>query len=347
MLPGSTLSNVPASIFNDHKAMQMGHSQSPIDLEFTRLINEADKHVSDATAQGLAFGLDVLGDIVLPPSAAAQVDRAQMRALGALYLAADLEPARIIASVELLARLAATGAISLDLGSSAELLHKFWKKRNERLDAMERIAFFGRLFGSSYGVAPADGLPNKEFEKLMLELCEALYRLDELSSDRVYGGIAQQSRLRVTARNLISNLIMAGGGVTAFFATEILRVLKEALAILTHKQLRGIFMARDIWGVITAINRLAGIKMSEPRSFVRRGRAGMNAIVWLADASTALGEHGKPLVRLDHPVVSAAVEWLQASLTISEDQDDSSNTASPSQSDLFPNQASQWANIGG
>lgn len=326
--------------------MSFEHSQPLLDAKFTHLINEADKHVIEATAEGLAFGLDVLGNIDLPPITESQVDRAQMRSLGALYLAADLEPARIIASVELLAKLAATGSIHLDLGNSAELLHNFWRKRHERLDTMERVTFFGRIFGSSYGVAPADGSPNNDFERLMLDLCEALYRLDELSSNPVYGGIAQQSRLRAVTRHLISNLILASGGVTAFVATEILQALKDALAILTHERLRGVLMARDIWGVIAAINRLAGINTAEPRNFVRRGRAGMNVIVWLAEASTSIGQHGKPLVRLDHPVIPAAVDWLQASLVISEYQDRPPSSLLPSQPNSSPNQASQWTTIG-
>src|SRR5512139_1573455 len=60
-----------------------------------------------ATAQGLAFALDELGDIALPEPAAARIDRAQLRALASLYLAADLEPAGIIAAVESLAGLSA------------------------------------------------------------------------------------------------------------------------------------------------------------------------------------------------------------------------------------------------
>jgi len=312
------------------------------DADLASLVGEADRHAVSVLTGAYVFGLDVLGDIVLPPGAEARVDRDQMRALGALYLAADLESARVIASVETLAGLAVTGAIHMDFGAAAPLLHKFWRQRNERIDATERTAFFGRLFGASYGPAPADGFSNMDFEPLMLELCEALYRLDELSSNPVHGGIAQQSRLRAAARNIISNLVMAGGGVTAFLAAEILALIKEALAILTHEHLRGIFMARDVWGVVAAINRLARVHIDDPRGFVRRGRAGMNVIVWLGDAADALGQHGRPLVRLDHPVVPAAIDWLQTSLSISERQG-RTNVTPPG---FEPMQASQWADIG-
>jgi hypothetical protein len=314
------------------------------DAEIARLVAEASGHAAAAFASPFAVGLDVLGDITLPPGAETEVDRTQMRALGALYLAADMEPAGIIASVETLAALAATGAIRVDLGPAAPILHEFWRGRNERIDSAERLAFFGRLFGASYGPAPADGVTNTEFEPLMLEHCEALYRMDERSADPIYGGIAQQTRVRAAARNLLSNLVTAGGGITAFLAAEIMRTLKDALAILTHPHLRGVFMARDIWGVVAAVNRLARVRGGDPRAFVRRGRAGMTIIVWLADAAEALRQYGKPLVRLDHPVIPAAVDWLQSSLTISERQ---ARAAAPTQRPgLSPGGASQWDDLG-
>ena len=55
----------------------------------------------------------------------------------------------------------------------------------------------------------------------MLELCEALYKLDEIPTGDPYGGSAQQARVRSAARNLTENLGDAGGGITAFMAGEI------------------------------------------------------------------------------------------------------------------------------
>ncbi|MCP4289820.1 MAG: hypothetical protein GY792_36275 [Gammaproteobacteria bacterium] len=319
------------------------------DKELDKLVREADGHSAASLASGYTFGLNVLGDIVLPPGAEAHVDRAQMRALGALYLAADLEPAGLIASAEKLAALVASGAINVDLGATASLLHKFWRNRHNRIDKTERVAFFGSLFGATYGPGQADGYVNAEFEPLMLELCEALYRLNEMSSDQIHGGIAQQSRLRGAVSNLISNLVLVGGGVTAFLATEIIRLLKEALVILKHPHLRGIFMARDIWGVVAGINRLARMRTADSRVFVRRGRAGMTVIVWLADAAEVLMRQNGPIVRLDHQVIPAAVDWLQTSLVISERQGQSAAyppDQSPGSSDHSPLHAGQWADIG-
>lgn len=339
----------PPRLLGDPNIPATAQQQPNSDAELIRLVGEADGHTASTLANGYSLGLDVLGDIVLPPEAEANVDRAQMRALGALYLAADLEPARLIASAESLSALAASNSINVDLGAVGPLVHDFWRKRNDRITSMERLAFFGGLFGASYGSGPAEGYVNSQFEPIMLELCEALYRLDELASDPIHGGIGQQMRLRASARNLISNLVTAGGGITAFFAIEIIRLLKDALGILKHPHLRGIFMARDIWGVVAGINRLTRLRTADPRNFVRRGRAGMSVIVWLAEIAEQLLHQSGPLIRLDHPVIPAAVDWLQASLVISEHQGQTESVLAnqeSSQSTYAPGITGQWADIG-
>ncbi|MEM9638572.1 MAG: hypothetical protein AAGA94_13065 [Pseudomonadota bacterium] len=325
----------------------------PSEAMLDRLLEDGSRHAAAAQASVFAVGLDMLGDIELPPSAATQVDRAQMRALGALYLAADLEPAGIISSAEMLSSLASSGALGIDLGPVAGPLHTFWRKRHQRPDPAERGAFYARLFGVSYGPSPADGISNQAFEGLMLELCEAIYRLDEQRarySDDVPS--ANTARIRSAARGMLGNLSRAGGGITPFLATELMAALKEALAILKHPHLRGLFAARDVWDVIAGVRRRARITGADPRMFVDRGRAGMTVIVWLADAAERLRQYGQPIVSRGDPVIPAAVEWLQASLTISEQHVKTAPPTSspPGQGGLWgPGSASpvsDWADLG-
>lgn len=313
----------------------------PSEAELARLIAEGDRHAGDALSSVFAIGLDMIGDIELPPSAAVQVDRAQMRALGALYLAADLEPAGIISSVETLATLSATGAINVDLGPVAEPLHTFWRARNERPGPTERAAFYGRLFGSSFGSVGADGIANREFETLMLELCEAMYRMDERQMVSSHLDTASNARIRSAARRLLGNLVRAGGGVTPFLAAELMTALKQALAILKHMHLRQVFAARDIWDVVTAIQRQARIRSGDPRVFVERGRAGMTIIVWLAEAAQKLRQYGQPLIAPQDPIILSAVNWLQASLTVSEWQAQAAHPPAPPAAD-----GGLWGNSG-
>ena len=279
-------------------------------------------------AQAFAVGLDELGSIDLPPVLHGEVDKAQLRAIASLYLAADLEAAGVIPAVETLAGLS-RGGINVDLGGAAPLVAAFWRTRGERATADERGQAFDRLFGGG-------------FEDAMLDLCEALYKLDELATNTTYGGIAQQTRVRSTAVRLAEALGDAGGGITVFLAQEIMASLKESLAILGNADLRGAFGARDVWGTIAGIDRLTRTRRPDPRLYVRRGRAGVTVLAWLADATPHLENAAQLLVALDHPVIPAAIDWMEAALAIGETGDAPLATAAPS-ADRRP----RWAALAG
>src|SRR5262249_37680051 len=157
-----------------------------------------------------------------------------------------------------------------------------------------------RLFGAGAG-----------FDEAMLELCEALYKLDEGATNARYGGIAQQARVRSAAERLAGQLMAAGGRITVLLAQEILQGLRGARAIPGQPGRRGAFGARDVWAVVAAIDRLARTPHGDPRLHVRRGKAGMTVLAWLADAATHLEDPATALVGLDHPVIGAAIDWMQ------------------------------------
>jgi len=314
----------------------------PTDADINRALDQAG--VLSGRAMSLAVALDELIGIDLPPGADSHIDQAQMRAIASLYLAADLEGAGVLPAVETLAGLARTGAVPVDLGPATPLLQAFWKNRNDRASPAERAAFFARLFGGQTGPAPT-GPVNAEFEDRMVDMCEALYKMDEQAVNPTYGGTAQQARVRAAAQALASNLVHAGGGVTAFLAQEVLQALRDALAILAVPQLRAAFHAIDAWGAIGGIDRLAGIQAADPGRYARRGKAGMTVLSWLADAGELLDQPAQPLVGLDHPVIGAAVDWLQASLSIGEATSPSPPT--PTYGPVpTPASGSPWAAIG-
>lgn len=301
----------------------------------------SERLVGEATAEGLAFALDQLGDIDIPEPAMARIDKAQLRALATLYLASDLEPAGIIPAVETLAGLSSSGASSLDLGGAQPLVVSWWQHRNDRVSAPERNAFFSRLFGTSAGPVAADANRNVSFEDRMLELCEALYKLDELSAGNSFGGTAQQARCRAAARAVVQNLGEASGGITAFMAAEIVTMLKEAFAIVGHRDLRGAFGARDIWGVVGGIGRIARQRFRPASPYIRRGKAGMTVIAWLAEVADLLGGMGGRIVAIGHPVVGAAIDWLEATLDIGE-----AAAAEPQPAAAPAAAASPWSALG-
>lgn len=287
------------------------------DSALAAAIRSSERLVAHATAPGLAFALDELGDIAIPDPVAARIDKAQLRALASLYLAADLERAGIIPAVEALAGLSASGAASLDLGGAEPLVANWWRHRAEKLAANERAAFFARLFGAIYGPTAADANSNVQFEERMLQLCEALFKLDETPSADGHGTFEHQARVRSAARSLAQNLGAACTGVTAFMASEVVAMLKDAFAILSHADLRHFFGVRDLWGVVAGISQLSHRQPGQPAAYVRRGKAGVTVIAWLADVTDVLGT-ASPLVTIDNPVVTAAAEWMEATLGLGE-----------------------------
>jgi hypothetical protein len=279
--------------------------------------------IETAQLRGQALALDVLGDINLPDAMPATADdQALIRAVAPLYLAAQLEEAALVPAVETLSALAVSGGLPVDLGPAASLIEGFWRQRNERFHENERRAFFARLFGADHPDALDAGQSGRQalntaFEELMINLCESLYKLDEQTLGGKYASPHAQVRVLTAARNLAENLLNKGGGMTAFAAKEILDVIQTAVQILQQPGVQHAFGARSLWTAVRAVaSRYLHIN-PDTSSYVTRGKSGLILLSWLADSLPHLNDN-QPLVTLDHPVIGAATEWLQASLTIRE-----------------------------
>jgi len=258
-----------------------------------------------------------------------------------------------VPAVETLAGLASTGALTADLGGATPLVAHWWQHRSQRPNAAERDAFFARLFGTSDGPVAAEAPRNLQFEDRMLELCESLYKLDDPGSGATgpTGGTIGQARARNAAKAVVENLGNASGGITAFLAGEIVAMLKDAFAIAGHADLRHAFAARDLWGVVTAVGRIAHASFRPAAPYVRRGKAGMIVIAWLADVADRLaGPPAGAIVSVGDPVVGAAIEWLEATLDIGESNAPEAPqpaAAAPAARAAPAAPASPWSALGG
>jgi hypothetical protein len=303
------------------------------DKDLFLMLRRADQLVSAASV--FALTLEDLEAINLPPTLPVDIDQAQLRAIAALYLASELENAGVIPAAEAVAGLAMTGSLNVNLGDAATLIQAFWKERNSRTSDSERMGFFSALFGTSGGPNDSARGRNANFEDLLIDLCEALYKLDEQASNISWGSVTQQARVRSASQSILHNLLRASGGITVFMGREILGLIRETLAILGHPAVKIAFRAQSIWHVIDEIDRRMRRPLREHNLFVRRGQAGMTILAWLADAAPLLLTN-KPLVGLDHPVIPAALEWLEASLNLGQ----TAQTISPAP------EPSSWAELG-
>jgi hypothetical protein len=277
--------------------------------------------VNDAGTRGL--GLAELAAIDLPDTTPASADdQAHIRSIASLYLAAQLEDAHLLPAVELLAGLAVSGGLPADLGPAAPLIAAFWRGRSERFHESERRAFFARLFGAEEPDTGADlhgeRAPHSAvFELLMIDLCESLYKLDDAAIGGGSTSPLAQSRVRTTARSLVASLLAKSGGMTAFAARDILATVQSAVHILQQATVQRAFGSQSLWGAVRAVSSRYLHVDADIQAHVTRGKAGLTVLAWLADALPALDDAG-PLLTLDHPVIAAATDWLQASLAIRE-----------------------------
>ncbi len=270
----------------------------------------AEHLTASAYSRSQALTLGVLN----PPHAAADDDHAHLRAMASLYLMSQLERASLLPAVELLSKLAVSGGIPLDLGSASSKLMQFWQHRNERFSPEERQSLFDRLF-------------NADFENFMIDLCEALYKLDEGALRPGTSNPLEQAKVRSVAAQLTDHLLNHTTGESAFAANDILASIRAATDILKDPQVEHALGAHSLWPTVQAILHRYGGATEDPTAFVTRGKAGLTILAWLAEAQPLLADSAHPFVGLDNPVISAAVDWLSSSLTIEQGKADQHTTA--------------------
>ena len=267
----------------------------------------AERLTAHARTRALALALDTLGNLALPQPSAAD-DQAHLRTLASLYLTSQLEQASLLPAVELLAGIGAGGGgVSVDLGPASSKLMEFWHHRKERFSPEERRGLYDRLFDSN-------------FENLMISLCEALYKLDEGVIPQGRSNPLEQAKVRTLGEQLAEYLLNHTTGESTFAASDILASTRAATEILKDSRVEHAFGAHTVWMTVTAILHRYGKAVADPVSFVVRGKAGLTILSWLADAQGVIHSSTQPLVGLDNPVITAAVDWLQSSLAIEQNR---------------------------
>ncbi|HEY0414173.1 MAG TPA: hypothetical protein VGD66_13640 [Allosphingosinicella sp.] len=268
-----------------------------------RALDEAEHLLLAAEAHGVAMA--ELGPLDLPPPARA--DAMQLRAIASLYLASTLEAAGLIQAADDFTRLARTGALPGDLGEAAQSVETFWEGRGHRIGEADRLALFGRLFGAPAGPDDAAAPANGRFEELLLDLCDAIIKAAD-------GG--SQGQVRVSGVALAENIADAASDMVQMMAREILDALGQAIAILNHQQVRAVLHVRTMWDAVASIDQRFRRARRPTLTHLRRGRAGMAVLAWLADVIATLEQGGGAPVSARDSVIDAAVDWVDETLSI-------------------------------
>ena len=270
------------------------------------------------SAEALAAVLDLeIPD--LPPTTGNPADQASLHAAAPLYFASEMEAARLLPAVEMFAGLYASGAIPVSLGPAEAAVAEFWKGRHQRLATSERQAFYAHLFGGGSGPTMADPRQsgvNTSFESAMIDLAEAIYKLNPALDTTAWSG--GDAAVRQAAMALASNLSTRAGGFATFAARDLLETIQQAVNILKQPQVQRAVGASSLWLAVGAIAQMYLHESVDIPSHVTRGRAGMMIIAWVGDVSSQLEGTSGTLVPPQSPLIGAAAAWLQASLTLHE-----------------------------
>ena len=259
--------------------------------------------------------LPELTPIELPPVVGSEADQANLRAVAPLYLASELEETGLVVALETFAGIFATGGIQTDVGPAGPLLATFWHERGQRFTREERHAFYARLFGDDTGPAlAAAGGRNADFEGLMIDLAEALYRF---GSDRLGPLPANAERIRGAASELAANLSPRSGGMTAYAAHDLLETIASAIQIFKQPAVQAALGAHTLWAAVRSASARYLHGNVDIDAHVTRGKAGQLLLAWLAETVPRLGDV-TALAAPDDPVIAAAAAWLEASLSIRE-----------------------------
>ena len=231
------------------------------------------------------FGAGALDVIDLPPlDEVGRASPAQLRVAATLLWARHVDESGLLDFVDALARGVFDGTLHLPIaGAAVDPLVTWWRSRDERFERDERQAIHERLFGR-----PSDlGHP---VARLLASLCQALIEVGRAGAT----GEERQARIHLTtvARELAAALSERAVGISGFAARELVAQVRQALALLSEPEVDHVLGGLGPWQSIRMWSHLLLGRRIDPAQPIRRARAGLQLIEWLADNAPVLDGDG-------------------------------------------------------
>jgi hypothetical protein len=249
------------------------------------------------------FGPAGLGVIDLPTLPAGQLVREQIRVCAVLYWTSEIEQTGLLPMIEAIAEGVMRGTIVEPLGGAIPELSRFWRSREYRFTAPERLALFARIFGSS-------GDANAPFQQQFQSLIHGLVAIGRTGKHDSTSHL--EAQISVLAHELGATLTTQGAGIAAFAARNIVDQIRTALRLLQHPDLQRALGGGPPWMLVARhAPRLIRREVS-PDRHVARALAGLRVIAWVANEAAAI-EGGTLRVDRSAPVIREAEAWSAAS----------------------------------
>jgi hypothetical protein len=221
-----------------------------------------------------------------------EIQADNLRAMQAIYFAAQLEDLKVFQVVDKLVELFQNGMLPLGKGNAGNTLYDYWKQAIKRMTETERRNLYFRTFGFAGG-DPSAGSPNREFNDLWLRFISAVSSyarqstVENLLRTNIPIPVTQQ-QVKKSARDLGANLSLHGYGIGYFAATELQNQIREIIGLLSDPDIKNAYGARDMWQVI---DQVASLELGGAKNSIRyRTMATSGAIIirWLAEHASAL-----------------------------------------------------------
>lgn len=247
------------------------------------------RHLSAAMRR---FGHAVLGLVDLPAIESARPSRAELGVAAVLLWARNVDDAGLLDTVDAIATGVSNGSLPIPIQGPVVRQLVEWHRRHEQFSRDERRAIYDRIFA--------------DLDQQLSQLVALLCVIGEAPRDQSIRHL--QVRVAVVGRELAGELSARATGIAAFAARDIVRQVRDALAILGDAELAQALGGGPAWTIVArhAVT-LLGRRVDVPRS-VARATAGRDLVEWLARSADQLAA-GTAAPGPDDPVVHAALAY--------------------------------------
>jgi hypothetical protein len=240
----------------------------------------------------------------------ADIIKDNVRALAALYFAAQLEDLKFFQVIDKVTEQFLSGMIPISRSVGSEGIFRYYRDAEDRFTETERRSMYARAFGFAQG-AVDEPLPNREFADLWIRFCSSVSIFDR---ERALTGMRRSissPELFKNARDLAVNLSLHGYGVAHFAAVELQDTVKSVLKTLSYPDVLQAYGVLDVWQLI---ERVSGLYLGGAANSVRQrtmATAGSKIILWLAEEAQQLSSStGHIDIPKNAPIIGYVERWL-------------------------------------
>jgi hypothetical protein len=240
-----------------------------------------------------------------------------VRALSALYFAAQLEDLKFFSVADKVTEQFLSGMIPISRSQGSEAIYQYYREAPNRFTEHERRSMYARAFGFAQG-AVDEPMPNREFSDLWIRFASSVSIFDR---ERAVTGVRKSitaPELFKNARDLAVNLSLHGYGIAHFAAVELQNTIRFLLKTLSYPDVLQAYGVIDVWQLI---ERVSGLYLGGAANSVRQrtmAQTGSKIILWLGDKSRQLSAPAGAidLGTASHPKETELVTFVERWLAV-------------------------------